>query len=500
MIKIAKLSTLLFASVLAACGGGGGDPGQSDLKYTITLRAEKTQLPVNIGGYPAGQGVYAPFTTTLYVDAREGSKPIPDGEEDIFACNVVQGLDSGSLYYLDGDEEHEDEDGNPLAYRSITLGANSGGASFHFHAQEQAGVARITCTVTNPVSSQRESASVDITVGAPTGMAASVAGVALYPVLGTQGNTSNLRVSTAIDAYVLDDANQPLPAPRNANLQVSIRPVGDAATGARLVAGAQSGSTLQVKTIGGVGLFALSSGPNVGPILLEMVADRSDNDVTNGIQMPITALLVVQATDRVAPTLEPLEITTTSVDAEPTNGVPFSFVLEAEGGLPPYTWSALSSLPAGLSLSSSGVISGTPNMREPGDVSFAVRVVDSAGNVDQANFTMTIAGSAIVDPLTINLSGCGSDINTACPLAGATAGQSYLYALTASGGPATGVVTWAGTALPGWLTLSAQGILVGTAPAAPGGCGNNDFFVTATKGTLSTTRKVRITVAGAGCP
>ena len=154
MQKTFKLSTLMLAAMLAACGGGGGSPGTTQESYGITLRADKTQLPLNVAGSSVGKGLYAPYSTTLYVQASTGGRPIPGGE-DIFACTVSGGLDSGSLYYLDGDPEHEKEvdDGNggkikvPNAYRSITLGANSGGNSFHFHAGNKAGTARITCTV-----------------------------------------------------------------------------------------------------------------------------------------------------------------------------------------------------------------------------------------------------------------------------------------------------------------------------------------------------------------
>lgn len=42
-------------------------------------------------------------------------------------------------------------------------------------------------------------------------------------------------------------------------------------------------------------------------------------------------------------------------------GVFYTATLIAQGGIPPYVWSIVSgSLPAGLSLSSNGVISGTP--------------------------------------------------------------------------------------------------------------------------------------------
>lgn len=503
-MKISKTTIMsaVFAAALTACGGGGGSPGETSESYTITLQAERTSLPLNVGGYPVGIGVEYPYTTTLYVNAYKGSAPIPGGE-DIFACNTSYGLSSGPLYYLDGDEEHE-KDGVPLAYRSITLGSNAGGNSFHFHASNQAGTATITCSVHDPRANREVSTSINIAVGAATGMAATIKAVATYPVLGTQGNLSKLDVSTAINARVRDDANQFVPDPSKANLQVSIRPTTAAAAGARLLAGSQAGSVLQVKTTGGVGLFSLASGPNEGSIVLDMVADRRDNDVTNGIQDPIAGVLVVPAVSRIAPTLDPLVITTTSIDAKPANGVPFSYVLEATGGQPPYTWSALSSLPAGLSLSSEGVISGTPNMKTPGTVNFAIRVADAAGNVKQGNFTMTVEGAATVDPLTIT--GCGTDVNSACKLVELKVGDTFSgYALTTSGGSATGAVTWGAANLPGWVDFSAAGILTAKPIAAPidvAQCGNSDFFVTATKGTMSVTNKVRITVVSgtSACP
>ena len=134
----------MLAVALVACGGGGGSPGTTQESYSITLRADKTQLPINVANTSPGIGVYAPYSTTLYVQASIGGRPIPGGK-DIFGCNVAGGLDSGSLYYIDGDAAHEVEvdDGNggkikvPGAYRSITLGSNSGGNSFHFHAGEK---------------------------------------------------------------------------------------------------------------------------------------------------------------------------------------------------------------------------------------------------------------------------------------------------------------------------------------------------------------------------
>lgn len=61
-----------------------------------------------------------------------------------------------------------------------------------------------------------------------------------------------------------------------------------------------------------------------------------------------------------------------------TAGVAYNATLQAVGGVPPYSWSVISgSLPAGLTLSSSGVISGTPT--SVGTTNFTVQVQDSSG-------------------------------------------------------------------------------------------------------------------------
>ncbi len=457
MRKLIGWVGLAAATLLTACGGGGGSPGDTPESYTITLRAAKTSLPLNVAHYPAGIGVDAPFTTTLYVNAKKGDAPIPGGE-DIFACNTSYGLDSGPLYYLDGDDEHEDDDGNPLAYRSITLGSNAGGNSFHFHAGNQAGVATITCSVHDPRANREVSASVDITVGggSGTGMAASIRGVAQHATLGTQGNLSNLRTSTAISAYVWDDANQPVPSNGKPNVQASI--VGSVAPGApawgaRLLAGAQQGSTVQVPTTGGVGLFALSSGPNRGPILLELKADRRDNDVSNGIQDEVRHLLVVWAVEGVAAT--PLSLKPVEFDVP--NATPFGAVLSVTGGEAPYTWTALDALPTGLSLSSGGVLQGTPRV-PPGTYVVRVRVTDALDNTAETSVTLKITGP-MTPPLVFTASAITAEVNLP-----------FSYAFTASGG--TPPYTWAALGpLPAGLSappsFGADGVITGT-PTTPG--------------------------------
>ena len=493
MLKYIKFVPIALVTALAACGGGGGNPGQTDENYAITLRAEKTTLPVNVGNYPVGIGVYAPFTTVLYVNATKGGAPIPSGE-NVFGCNTEYGLSSGPLYYLDGDDEHQDDDGNPLAFRSIALDANSGGNSFHFHAGNQAGVATITCSVSDPRSGRVEKASVNISVGAgaATGKPASLRVIAATPeyvaqrFLGSKSNPNGLINQVGIQAFVLDDGNQPTPDASGSKVQVRIMAGTDAANGARLVSGNQSGSILQLPSTGGVALFSLLSGEETGPIFVEFTADRFDNNVANGIQDPISIIDVFPV---IAAVTDPLTLADADLGTV-TKGVPFTSLLAASGGLPPLTWSA-TGLPAGLSINSStGMISGTvSSTAEERDYRATVTVVDRNKIVDTAVLKLKVVGGL---PEDFAIGDCNSD--TVCSLGSAPVGANFTYSFVAS----VSDVTWSFTSLPSWLTsgtTSTAGVLNGVPKVD--NCGQQRFLVTATKGAAKVTRTFSITVVSA---
>ncbi|MCX6348754.1 MAG: Ig domain-containing protein, partial [Candidatus Aureabacteria bacterium] len=82
----------------------------------------------------------------------------------------------------------------------------------------------------------------------------------------------------------------------------------------------------------------------------------------------------------------PLAIATDSLP-EGTVGNDYSAALSAQGGKPPYSWTA-TGLPDGLSLSSSGAISGAPSAA--GTFTVSIRVVDAAGASAQADVTLKI--------------------------------------------------------------------------------------------------------------
>ncbi len=148
-------------------------------------------------------------------------------------------------------------------------------------------------------------------------------------------------------------------------------------------------------------------------------------------------------------------VTTTSLP-NATVGFAYSASLQATGGKSPYTWSVKAGvLPAGLSLSATGSIVGTPTASgDFGSLVFAVsdanRGVGDSGDLDLH------VGSAPAPQIT----------TTALPTG--KVGTAYAFTLKATGG--SGVYTWSvqSGALPSGLSLnSATGAISGT-PATPG--------------------------------
>ena len=138
-----------------------------------------------------------------------------------------------------------------------------------------------------------------------------------------------------------------------------------------------------------------------------------------------------------------------------TAGSPYSSTIQAGGGAAPYTFVAPSSpivpypLPDGLTLSTAGTLSGTPTTA--GNYTFAVTVTDNNKSQATATFSLTV-----LPPLAIV---------TASPLPAAAVGVPYTQTIAASGGASPYTFAFSGPPLQGF-TLSAQGALSGTPPAA----------------------------------
>jgi len=176
-----------------------------------------------------------------------------------------------------------------------------------------------------------------------------------------------------------------------------------------------------------------------------------------------------------------INITTSSLNAGTVN-IPYSAELAASGGTTPYTWTITSgSLPAGIALSSDGVLSGTPG--RAGTASFTAQVTDSNGSTDSASFTLNILNSASPTTLTITSP------------ATATVGTAYTGTIGVSGGLAPYRCSLASGSLPQGLALNGCN-LAGTPTAA----GTYPVAITATDASSpanSSTANVTINIVAA---
>ena len=197
-----------------------------------------------------------------------------------------------------------------------------------------------------------------------------------------------------------------------------------------------------------------------------IVGDRDEN--------PVPFTLVPGGITVGTPTAP--EITTASLP-NGTVGTAYSQTLAASGSTP-ITWSKTSGdLPAGLTLSDAGVISGTPTAT--GTATFTVKVENAVGN-DTKELSITVVPVPVAPTI------------TTASLPGGTVGTAYNQILAADG---DATITWTKTAgdLPAGLTLSDAGVISGT----PTATGTANFTVKAENSTGDDTKALSITIAAA---
>lgn len=437
---------LSLTLLLAGCGGGSSSGGggafvdEPVVPGKISLDASRSTLPLNVENLEPRIG--GPFTATFFVSARNDNGPI-EGE---FGCVLVgDSVDRASLYYLDGSDRDFVEDpvtgdvavdpttGSPIraAYRSITLDSNSGAASFHLNSETQPGTATVRCTITDPATDVRLAAERSIEIGASTG-SGDPTEILLMPREGVVFEQLLNRPTTdTVNVVLLDENRGTVRDPRLGANNVLVEIVSGPDAGEYLVGRNAAGNTLRgqalpLRTTGGVAEFQVVSGFASGPILIQATADQADNNIDNVLREPVYggAVVVVTSTGDGGP------LNIISDESLPTaqRTFPYAVVLEASGGVPPYSWSLTGGdLPIGLNLSPSGAITGRP--QQLGESCFLATVTDSRSpSPNQAGpqrFCIDVDGDP-PPPAALRI------ITTR--LADGTAGQGYAAILGASGG------------------------------------------------------------------
>ena len=161
-----------------------------------------------------------------------------------------------------------------------------------------------------------------------------------------------------------------------------------------------------------------------------------------------------------------LTVTTTSLPSA-TTATAYGQQLAAAGGTTPYTWTLTSgNLPSGLSLGSTGLVSGTP--AAAGSSTFIVQVTDAASRTATKALTLVVSTSLAI---------------TTTTLPAATLGTNYSQQLSAAGGATPYTWSVASGSLPPGLGLSGAGVIAGTPTAA----GSPTFTVRVTDAASRTT-------------
>lgn len=142
--------------------------------------------------------------------------------------------------------------------------------------------------------------------------------------------------------------------------------------------------------------------------------------------------------------LQPIQVTNAALPGASV-GAPYRQQINITGGRAPYTFRTLGSLPPGLTLSSSALLSGTPTAA--GSFIFTLQVTDVSGTNLSKSFTITVGNLRYTGPATVSF----------------FALEESRLALSAEGG--TAPVRWSVVSgmLPAGISLSESGVLSGAA-------------------------------------
>jgi hypothetical protein len=202
------------------------------------------------------------------------------------------------------------------------------------------------------------------------------------------------------------------------------------------------------------GLSLASSGVISGTPTTATAATPITFRVSDSGATALTQTVTLQLTVHSAPS--PISVTITSLPNGQV-GHAYSATLTASGGTAPLSWAITSgTLPAGLVLSSAGMISGTPTVTAAAaPIAFTVSDSSAVAQTQSVSLTLTVIAA---DPPSFSIT------TTSLPIG--QVGHAYSATLTASGG--TGPLSWAigSGVLPPGLTLASTGIISGTPTAS----------------------------------
>ncbi|MCB1569005.1 MAG: hypothetical protein KDI69_09365 [Xanthomonadales bacterium] len=275
----------------------------------LTLEATTTTLPLN--AFNVAPFVGSPYMAEVTITLRSSSGQLVN-EPDGVAVSVNPVGSTGGFSTLDDPTTTDvNEFTNRLGQGPVDVVA--GKATVFMHSLNFSGSTTMTVTGVDPDTNETVSATLNFNIvstanNLPSEVALSPTTAPQY-IQGSGGNTTG-----QFEVRVNDGIGQPVPNPvsgNNAFNNVRIEIVGDANGGRLTGVNAQgqsvSGTSISVRTTGGISGGGLVSGTIPGNVLIRATSDRADNNVDNGISDPVTGQRTVAVSDGV---LFDLDITT----------------------------------------------------------------------------------------------------------------------------------------------------------------------------------------------
>ena len=246
-----------------------------------------------------------------------------------------------------------------------------------------------------------------VSAGSPATIQCSVpAGVAAQTYLLTITGTATIGSRTATVSLVIPaapdfsissaESSQTVAPAGSAIYHLSVNPVGGfngtvALTASGLPTGATASFNPTSTTASSILTVTTTSATPSGTSIIAITGQSGSSSHTTTVSLTVGSPTFTISTPQTLPA--------------GTVGTAYSQTLGgASGGTPSYTWAvkAGSSLPAGLTLSQLGTLSGTPTTPTQGSSSFTVVVTDSALHTAEGVFSLTITAQAVGPTFTIS--------------------------------------------------------------------------------------------------
>ena len=220
--------------------------------------------------------------------------------------------------------------------------------------------------------------------------------------------------------------------------------------------GAAYSTTLQASQGAGGYVFSLTGGTLPAGLQFSAAGVISGTPTTYGasqftVQVADSAQATVSRTFTLNIAPAPLQITTGPLANTQVN-TPISVQFAGTGGIPPYTFVQFGALPAGVSFSNTGLLSGTPT--KTGSFPFTVFINDTTSASARQNYTLNVALPGLL-------------ITPPSPLPAGQINVPYTTQLAATGGLGSPYF-WSATGLPNGLTIANNSGLIAGIPRAAG--------------------------------